>query len=152
MKRAVWVLAFLLAALSPVAADDERTLVVVAGGGCRGGGFRRSGLGRWYRLAFPDQRLHHPPRRLVAQHRQHGRLLRDLDIPVGDYDFNPRVSNAVLRNALMMSVPSTLGDRKVTTEFWGIDTRFFGSELHSEYYDEVGISFGLDLPGNLARR
>ena len=66
-----------------------------------------------------------------------------LDIPVGDYDFNPGVSNTVLRNALMISIPSTLGDGSVTTEFWGVDTRFFGSDLYSEYYDEVGISFGL---------
>lgn len=65
-----------------------------------------------------------------------------LDISIGDYDFNPGVSNTVLRNALMISIPSTLGDRKVTTEVWGIDTRFFGSDLYSEYYDEVGISFG----------
>ena len=66
-----------------------------------------------------------------------------LDISLGDYDINPGVSNTVLRNALMVSIPSTMGERKVTTEVWGIDTRFFGSELYSEYYDEIGISFGL---------
>ena len=66
-----------------------------------------------------------------------------LDISLGDYDFNPGVSNTVLRNALMVSIPSTMGGRKVTTEVWGIDTRFFGSKLYSEYYDEIGISFGL---------
>ena len=43
----------------------------------------------------------------------------------------------------MASIPSTIGDRKVTTEVWAIDTRFFGSDLYSEYYNEVGISFGL---------
>ena len=31
----------------------------------------------------------------------------------------------------------------MTTEFWGIDTRFFGSALYSERYNEFGISFGL---------
>ena len=66
-----------------------------------------------------------------------------LDISLGGYDFNPGVSNTVLRNAMMASVPSTIGDRKVTTEVWAIDTRFFGSDLYSEYYDEIGISFGL---------
>jgi len=66
-----------------------------------------------------------------------------LDISFRDYDFNPGVSNTVLRNALMVSIPSTMAGRKVTTEVWGIDTRFFGSDLYSEYYDEIGISFGL---------
>ena len=66
-----------------------------------------------------------------------------LDISLGDYDFNPEVSNTVLRNALMVSFPSTVADRDVTTEVWGIDTRFFGSDLYTEYYDEFGISFGL---------
>ena len=66
-----------------------------------------------------------------------------LDVELGDYDFNPGVSNTVLRNGLMISIPSTMGGRKVTTEVWGIDTRFFGSDLYSEYYDEFGVSFGL---------
>ena len=61
----------------------------------------------------------------------------------GDYDFNPGVSNTALRNGLMVSIPSTMGGRDVAIEIWGIDTRFFGSALYSEYYDEFGISFGL---------
>ena len=66
-----------------------------------------------------------------------------LDIEIGDYNFDPGVSNTVLRNGLMLSVPSTIGDRNVSTEFWVIDTRFFGSDLYSEYYDEFGVSLGL---------
>ena len=49
----------------------------------------------------------------------------------------------MLRNALMVSIPSTLGQRKIATEVWGIDTRFFGSALYSEHYNEFGISVGL---------
>lgn len=63
------------------------------------------------------------------------------------YDFNPGVSNVVLRNGLVASIPSSLGERKVATEFWVVDTRFFGSELYSEFYDEFGISFGLARTG-----
>ena len=66
-----------------------------------------------------------------------------LDIKVGNYSFDPGVSNTVLRNGLMLSVPGTMRGRKVATEFWVIDTRFYGSELYSEYNDEFGISFGL---------
>ena len=65
-----------------------------------------------------------------------------LDIKVGRYRYDPGVSNTVLRNGLMLSVPGTMGGREVATEFWVIDTRFFGSELYSEYYHEFGISFG----------
>ena len=65
-----------------------------------------------------------------------------LDIEVGEYSFDPGVSNTVLRNGLMLSVPRTMGGRKVATEFWAIDTRFYGSELYSEYNDEFGVSFG----------
>ena len=66
-----------------------------------------------------------------------------LSIEIGDYNFNPGVSNTVLRNGLMVSIPSTMGGREATTEVWGIDTRFFGSDLYSEYYQEFGLSFGL---------
>ena len=65
-----------------------------------------------------------------------------LDIEVGKYSFDPGVSNTVLRNGLMLSVPGTMGGRKVATELWITDTRFFGSDLYSEYNDEFGISFG----------
>ena len=65
-----------------------------------------------------------------------------LDIEVGKYSFDPGVSNTVLRNGLMLSVPGTMGGRKVATELWITDTRFYGSDLYSEYNDEFGISFG----------
>ena len=65
-----------------------------------------------------------------------------LDIKVGKYSFDPGVSNTVLRNGLMLSVPGTMRGRKVATEFWITDTRFYGSDLYSEYNDEFGISFG----------
>lgn len=66
-----------------------------------------------------------------------------LDIKIGSYSFDPGVSNTVLRNGVMYSVPRTMGGRKMSTELWVIDTRFFGSALYSEHYDEFGISFGL---------
>lgn len=66
-----------------------------------------------------------------------------LDIEVGSYNFDPGVSNTVLRNGLMFSVPGTMDGRKVVTEYWWTDTRFYGSDLYSEYYDEFGIAFGL---------
>ena len=69
-------------------------------------------------------------------------LYRTLDIEVGKYSFDPGVSNTVLRNGLMVSRSRKVGKRDMVTEFWITDTRFFGSDLFSEYYDEFGISLG----------
>ena len=68
---------------------------------------------------------------------------RTLDVEIGKYSFDPGVSNTVLRNGLMISRPWKAGTRGVVTEVWITDTRFFGSDLYSEYYDELGISFGM---------
>ena len=67
---------------------------------------------------------------------------RTLDVKIGKYSFDPGVSNTVLRNGLMVSRSRKVGKRDVVTEFWLTDTRFFGSDLFSEYYDEFGISLG----------
>lgn len=60
----------------------------------------------------------------------------------GDYDFNPGVANTVLRNGIMASVPGTFRGKDVATEYWAVDTRYLGDDLYSEFYDEIGISFG----------
>ena len=54
-----------------------------------------------------------------------------LDIKVGRYSFDPGVSNTALRNGLMVSVPGTMWGRKLATEFWAIDTRYYGSALYT---------------------
>ena len=59
------------------------------------------------------------------------------------YKFDPNVANTILRNGVMVSIPAKIGARDVAAEFWAIDTRFFGSELYSKYYNEFGVSIGL---------
>ena len=66
-----------------------------------------------------------------------------LDISIGDYNFNPGVSNTVLRNGLMASWSIAMGERELVTELWVTDTRYFGSDLYSTYYNEFGASIGL---------
>ena len=66
-----------------------------------------------------------------------------LKIEIGDYQFDPGVSNAVFRNGLMLSIPGTMGGHEVATEVWATDTRFTGDALYSEYQHEFGVSFGL---------
>ena len=67
---------------------------------------------------------------------------KTLDIEVGRYSFDPGITNTVLTNGLMLFVPGTMWGRKLATEVWVVDTRFFGDELYSEYNDEFGISLG----------
>ena len=66
-----------------------------------------------------------------------------LKIEIGDYQFDPGVSNAVFRNGLMLSIPGTMGGHEVATEVWATDTRFTGDALYSEYQHEFGVSFGM---------
>ena len=66
-----------------------------------------------------------------------------LKIEVGDYHFDPGISNLAFRNGLMLSIPGTMGGHKVATEVWATDTRFTGDALYSEYQHEFGVSFGL---------
>ena len=66
-----------------------------------------------------------------------------LKIEVGDYHFDPGVSNMMFRNGLMLSIPGKMGGHEVVTEVWATDTRFTGDALYSEYQHEFGVSFGL---------
>ena len=62
-----------------------------------------------------------------------------LKFSVGDYSFDPEITNTVYRNGLMWSVP--LGGR-VAAEFSYINTQFTGTELYINAYNEFGLTFG----------
>ncbi len=66
-----------------------------------------------------------------------------LKIEIGDYQFDPGISNMAFRNGLILSIPGTMGRHEVATEVWATDTRFTGDALYSEYQHEFGVSFGL---------
>lgn len=64
--------------------------------------------------------------------------IRDYTLDVKGYDIDYGLSNNVFKNGL--SVRQQLSDKTALTVF-GYDTRYTGSDLYIDYYDEVGISF-----------
>ncbi len=60
----------------------------------------------------------------------------------GGYDYDPNISNTVLRNGVMWSTPTVVSGHKLHFETSLTDTRFFGSKLYSDNYQEVRFSLG----------
>jgi len=60
-----------------------------------------------------------------------------------DYAFDPGIANTVFRNALMYSFPTDSIYKNSSLDMFVIDTRYTGTELYLESYDEIGLSFGL---------
>ncbi len=58
------------------------------------------------------------------------------------YDYDPGINNTVLRNGLMVSVPVTVQGRKMHFEASVVDTRFFGSDLYADNYQELRFTLG----------
>jgi len=65
---------------------------------------------------------------------------KTLKTNVGDYSFDPQIRNTVLRNGVMMSLPTPMGGKRMSTEFSIIDTRYSGTELYMKSYQEYGIA------------
>ncbi|MBW2061960.1 MAG: hypothetical protein JRI95_10420 [Deltaproteobacteria bacterium] len=55
------------------------------------------------------------------------------------YAFDPKINNTVLRNGLMISTPIS---RRFVIEIFVTDTRYFGTDLFIDQYNEGGFAFG----------
>lgn len=60
----------------------------------------------------------------------------------GGYNYDPNISNTVLRNGAMWSMPTVISGRKLHFETSVVDTRFLGSELYADNYQELRFSLG----------
>lgn len=69
---------------------------------------------------------------------------RTLKFSSNDYSFDPDISNTVVRNGMLWAVPTPDIMAKTTLELFLIDTRYFGSDLYIDQYNEVGFSFGFN--------
>ncbi len=67
---------------------------------------------------------------------------KTLKFSSNDYSFDPDLANTVTRNGLMWSIPTPELWKKTTLQLFITDTRFFGSELYIDQYNEIGFSFG----------
>lgn len=60
----------------------------------------------------------------------------------GDYSIDPDISNSVIRNGLNLNIPADKLRKDTSFELFVTDTRYFGSELFIDQYNELGISYG----------
>jgi hypothetical protein len=60
----------------------------------------------------------------------------------GGYDYDPNINNTVLRNGVMWSMPTVISGRKLHFETSVVDTRFFGTDLYADNYQELRFSLG----------
>ncbi len=68
-----------------------------------------------------------------------------LKFSYGDYSYDPDVHNTVLRTGVMYSFPLEVATwaRGSALELFFVDTRLFGTDVHTDAYDEVGVAYGL---------
>lgn len=56
------------------------------------------------------------------------------------YSYDPKIRNTLVKNGLMFSIPLK---NTLVMELFATDTRYFGSELYIDQYNEVGFALGL---------
>jgi hypothetical protein len=59
-----------------------------------------------------------------------------------DYTFDPDIQNTILRNGVMWMVPTEFMIKNTAVELFVTDTRYFGSDLFIDNYQEFGFSYG----------
>ncbi len=67
-----------------------------------------------------------------------------------NYSYDPNISNTVLRNGVLYSRPTRMLGGKMHFEVALIDTRFFGTDLYSDNYQELKFTLGTTRAANLA--
>lgn len=73
---------------------------------------------------------------------------KTLKFSAGEFSFDPDIASTVLKNGVMLSIPTatwlhTLSWlRNTVLELFVSDTRYFGTELFIDRYNEVGFAFG----------
>jgi hypothetical protein len=70
---------------------------------------------------------------------------------IGDYSVDPKISNTVFRNGVLLSLPTRVFGPKQALEFSYILTNYTGSKLYSNQYQEVGVTIGTNKGANTAR-
>lgn len=63
----------------------------------------------------------------------------------GDYAYNPGITNVVYRNGLMLGIPTYGLIDDTSVEIFAIDTRYTGTALYMEEYQEYGLAYGYDV-------
>lgn len=67
-----------------------------------------------------------------------------IPLSVGDYKSSPGIENVVFRNGVLLYMKTPFILTGTGVELFAIDTRYVGTKLYNDGYDEFGFSFGLD--------
>jgi len=70
---------------------------------------------------------------------------------VREYSFDPKISNTVLRNGLLVSIPTRVLGTPMAFELSWVHTRYSGTELYSNQYHEIGMALGSAKSANSAQ-
>ena len=79
-----------------------------------------------------------------------GGYYRTLEIPFefgGSLDaglLDPNIGNTVFRNGVMVSIPTESLLKNTALELFFADTRYFGSALFIDNYQEIGFAYGFN--------
>lgn len=69
-------------------------------------------------------------------------LYQTQKLKIGDFESDAEISNTVMTNGIMITGPGSLLAKSLVLEYFINDTRFFGDDLYSERYDEIGVNLG----------
>jgi len=75
-----------------------------------------------------------------------------LPMSAGDYSSDPKLDNYIFRNALLFYFGTPAIMKNTGVELFVIDTRYLGTKLYDDNYQEIGMSFGFDRPSYEGRR
>lgn len=76
---------------------------------------------------------------------------KTLQAKIDNVSYDPDIQNTVFRNGVMLSLPTTLFGKRMSSEYSLIDTRFTGTALYMESYQEIGITLGTSRSATSAR-
>jgi len=62
----------------------------------------------------------------------------------GEYAYDPGINNTVYRNGLLLNIPTDSLIRATSLELFVVDTRYTGSKLYIDAYQEYGFAYGFD--------
>lgn len=71
---------------------------------------------------------------------------KSLKFSAGGYSIDPKISNTLFRNGIMVAFPTETIMKNSSVELFLIDTRVTGSNTYVKGYDEIGFSFGFVKP------
>jgi hypothetical protein len=71
-----------------------------------------------------------------------------LEFSYDGYDYNPDIESYVFRNGIIYMIPTDALMEFTSLELFVVDTRFLGSDLYIDNYQEAGFSYGFrtDIP------